>query len=113
MAIKVPGLPDGVECVRLGAAGAEEFTLVGESISKGARNGNNVVVTPAPGYEMRFDVRSNCYRATRVFDVKRTFTAVIVCEHEADMEYYEQISHMPVTLSITENPAPAPTETKA
>lgn len=85
---------------------------VGESIYKGAAGFSLVVISPAAGYEFRYDVRTNAYRAAKIFDVKRTFTAVIACECDADLEYFEQISHMPVTVSITET-TPKAAETPA
>jgi len=51
--MKLEGLPEGVECVRIGIAGPEEFELFGPQILKGGRNNSitHVVVRPESGWE--------------------------------------------------------------
>lgn len=48
----VAGLPEGVELVRIGLAGDEDFELVGGTIFRGKRAGaaSGVIVRPAKGY---------------------------------------------------------------
>lgn len=113
MTPQISGLLPGCELVRFGTCGAEEFEQMDDRIYRGARGNSQIIVKPATGYEFRFDITINAYRAVKVFAVKRTFTALIVCETDADLGYCETISKMPVTLSITETtPVPTPPEVK-
>lgn len=59
----VEGLPEGVELLRFGVAGDDDFELMGSLILKGARPGaaSGVLVRPAEGFTFQpsqiFDIR--------------------------------------------------------
>lgn len=44
--------------VRIGIAGDDEYELIGDEIHKGKRNDSmsQLIVKPAPGYEIKFDI---------------------------------------------------------
>jgi hypothetical protein len=64
--MNLPGLPEGVEAVRWGITAPGEF---------GIDSGGNIcghcfiglVVKPSPGYEFRYDVTIDRYKAVKVF----------------------------------------------
>lgn len=63
MPLQIPGLPEGVLCVRIGQAKPEEFQMHGEAIRKGTSVGaSQVIIAPAEGYEFVYDITINRYR---------------------------------------------------
>ncbi len=68
--MNLPGLPEGVEAVRWGKHGKGEFFACGKGIfgqDSGLTDEPDLVVRPAPGYEFRYDVTRDAYRAVKVF----------------------------------------------
>lgn len=66
----IPGTPEGVEIVRIGIAGPDEFELIGDHIEKGKREGSisQVIVKPAPGWAFRFDIVSYELKPYKLLD---------------------------------------------
>lgn len=84
----IKGLPEGVELVRLGTAGDEDYELVGEQIFKGPRAGaaSGVIVQPAQGYIFRVDIRSLSFVPVKMIPItKRTFTVEFAVDNELDL----------------------------
>jgi hypothetical protein len=69
--IAIPGLPDGVVCVRIGMAEPEEYELTrangDHEITKGPRAGSmsQIIVEPAPDWEFVFEMRSLTFRPVK------------------------------------------------
>ena len=98
MSIQIPGLPEGVEAVRFGIAGPEDFEVtMGEScgiqITKGVRQGTTtqVIVKPSPGYEFKYDIRSLTFRAVKKLDnpVEITRTVKFIVTNALDQGIVE------------------------
>lgn len=70
MPMAIEGLPDGVECVRIGRAMADEFELYGKRIIQGGRSDSisHVIVRPAQGWSFLFDEESDCWYSAKVID---------------------------------------------
>lgn len=74
--MNIPGLPEGVEVIRIGIAGPEDFEIVGTAepgvhlITKGARAGSmsQIIVRPAPGYQFLWNLRSLSFDAVKTFE---------------------------------------------
>ena len=84
--MNLPGLPEGVEALRFGATAAGEFGIdcagsirARESLSSG------LVVKPAPGYEFRYDVTRDAYRAVKVFPQPVRVAVQFKVNSESDM----------------------------
>lgn len=87
----IPGTPEGIEVVRMGIAGPDDFEIVGNSIQKGKREGtiSQVIVRPAKGWEFRFDARRYGLWPVKMLDapaevtyeLKFKFTALDDQEH--------------------------------
>jgi hypothetical protein len=72
MSLSIPGLPEGVVCVRIGLADPTEFELTRnsaglEEITKGGRvdSLNQIVVEPSEGFEFSFDIRRLTFRPVK------------------------------------------------
>lgn len=83
MSIQIPGQPEGIEVIRFGICGPDDYELTSEGISKGPRQGSTsqIIVKPAKGYKFVFDPAA--YRIYAVMElnppeeVKRTFTFTV------------------------------------
>jgi hypothetical protein len=108
--IQIAGLMPGCEFVRLGACEESEFEQFGDQVRKGTRaGGTQVIVKPSEGWEFKYDVRTNHYRPVQLFPVPREFTVVLKLESGDDLAALDTISHMPITVSVTET-TPKPPE---
>lgn len=101
----IAGLLPGVECVRLGLCGPEDFSQVGDEIKK-AQPGPQVIVKPAEGWIFKFDMAWNCYRAVKTLATKRTFTLVYEAEDEQAVAVFEKLKDNPHVVSVTETTSP-------
>lgn len=81
---KIEGLPEGVELVRIGVCGPEEFEVTNDPtnenppiISKGPRQGSNtqVIVRPAPGFKFSFDIRGYHFQIEKLLAQPREIAA--------------------------------------
>lgn len=102
----IAGLMPGVELVRLGQCGAEEFEQVGDDLLKGPRGNSQIVVKPAVGYEFRFEIASNSYRPVRVLPAKRTFVIHLEASTQQDVAHIEAIKRLPSVVKFEETTAP-------
>lgn len=77
--MKIEGLPEGVELVRVGIPRADEFELYGTSISKGPRGDSvsQLVVRPAQGWEFKYDIRAYGYVPTLMLTKPLVMTATV------------------------------------
>lgn len=101
MSTSIAGLLPGVECVRLGLCGPEEFSQIGDEIKK-AQPGPQVIVKPLEGYEFKYSIASNSYRAVRTLAAKRTFTVSIEVATEEDLAHVEACKRLPGVVSVIE-----------
>ena len=62
----IPDLPEGVDIVKVGMAGREDFEFIGGRIEKGPRSNAQVIVKPQKGYDFVFDIERNCYAVQKV-----------------------------------------------
>lgn len=86
----IPNLPDGCIVVRVGAAYAGEFELLGDDIVKASRPSSSaVIIKPADGYTFIYDIQKNTYAAAKAvapktvsltFDVVDPKVAAMVAE---------------------------------
>lgn len=86
MNIQIPGLPEGVECVRIGTATADDYEITNSvhtddppSITKGPRIGSatQIIVRPAAGWEFRFDIRTLSFRLVKKLDTPLEITRTV------------------------------------
>lgn len=70
---KVAGLLPGVDLVRVGECGPEEFVQAGDYILLGpaAKDCSRIVVKPTEGWEFKYDIRCNAYLPVRVMPGKK------------------------------------------
>lgn len=64
--MNLPGLPEGVEAVRLGITAPGEFGIDSTGTIRSHCWGG-LIVKPSPGYEFRYDITVDAYRAVKVF----------------------------------------------
>jgi hypothetical protein len=66
----IEGLPEGVECVRIGHARPDEFELFGKDILQGGRPDSiaHVIVRPAPGWSFVLNADGLAYVPAKVYD---------------------------------------------
>lgn len=102
MADAIKGLPEGVEVVRIGLAGEDDYELVGDKISKGRRMGaaSGVIVKPLEGYSFRFNILDLNYIAVKTFaplNIKATasFTVTDSYDKQTVDSYLKRISDIP------------------
>lgn len=108
MPLHIPGLLPGVEAVRLGVCGPNEFEQNGSRILKGARGSSQVVVRPLDGWEFRFSISENCYRPVKVMQAKRAFSVSLEASTEDDMRAIDAIKRLSCLVNIAETtPQPA------
>lgn len=106
--MKIEGLPEGVECVRIGRAGSDEFELIGNHIERGPRADSiaQVIVIPSPGYKFNCDPATLFYYSVKVLDppVKTTVTAVYQFDNEKDQEitadWLKKLAHLPGFVEV-------------
>lgn len=96
MSISIPGLPEGVVCTKIGIADPDEYELTrfanGQfEIGKGARmaSTSQIIVDPAEGYEMLYDIRSLTFRPVkklvRPLDVVATVKFTVTNQVQMDL----------------------------
>lgn len=96
MSISIPGLPEGVVCTKIGIADPDEYELtrspMGDAdITKGPRAGSGaqIIVEPADGYEMLYDIRSLTFRPVkklvRPLDVVATVKFTVTNQVQMDL----------------------------
>ncbi|HLG97173.1 MAG TPA: hypothetical protein VKX49_12750 [Bryobacteraceae bacterium] len=90
--MKIPGLPEGVDVVRFGVCGPEEFELVGEEIYRGGRHHpvHHMIVQPEKGWEfVEVSAFNRMYKAVRMYDPPKKLTVVFTCSHSGEMRAVE------------------------
>jgi hypothetical protein len=82
--VNIPGLPEGIDVVRIGIAKVEEFEIINQidgsvRIVKGRREGTNtqVIVKPADGFAFAFDIRTLSYNIVKLLTQPREITATL------------------------------------
>lgn len=87
----VAGMPEGIDLVRIGVAGDEDFELVGTFIYKGTRPGaaSGVIVRPAKGFTFQplqsFDIKAfklvdgppNTFMVVKQMEIPTMITATV------------------------------------
>ncbi len=101
----IDGLLPGVEFVRIGTCGPEEYEQHGDHLLKGARSVSQVIVKPATGFEFRYEITSNCYRTVRVLPAKQTFIIEMEVNTADDLRNVEAIKRLASVISVTEKVA--------
>ncbi len=102
MALKIDGLLPGVEAVRLGTCGADEFEQHGSRLVKGPRGSSQVVVKPLPGWEFVYSIRDNCYEPVQNLPTKRAFTVLFEASTGNDMAVIDALKNLSSFISLTE-----------
>ena len=98
----IAGLLPGVELVRLGQCGPDEFEQLGDQIVLGPRGLSQVVVKPEAGYDFRYDILSNSYKVVRTLPAKRTYTVHLEAATQQDAAHIEAIRTLPSVVSFEE-----------
>lgn len=107
--MNIPGLPEGVECVRIGIAEPEDFEIVGtvdptvQAITKGARAGSmsQVIVRPAKGFDFLWNIRTLSFDVVKVFEapaaMERTVKFSVTNQRDLDAvnAALEQLKSLP------------------
>lgn len=109
----VEGLPEGVDWIKFGAAGPDDFQLVRQHdgsivISKGPRVGEatGVIVEPSAGYSFRCDIKTLAYFPVKELKEPVTIKAEVVftVDNEFDQQTVEQelarLKSMPGFVSL-------------
>ena len=100
MTTSIAGLLPGVEMVRIGTAGPEEFEQVGDSLLKGPRGMSSVIVKPADGWSFVFDIKANVYRPVATLASRKIFLIQFEATTKTDLDHLEAIKRMPGVTGV-------------
>jgi hypothetical protein len=106
--MRIPGLPEGVDGVRIGRAGPDEYELIGDHIERGPRHDSisQVIVVPADGYKFNIDPKSLYFYPVKVLDppVKLVVTVTYHFDNEKDQEitkdWLERLKQLPGFVEV-------------
>lgn len=102
----IAGLLPGVELVRIGVAGPDEFEQVGDLLYKGPRGFSQVIVKLKEGFTARYNITDNSFRVVTAFPV-RVFIAKFEATSDDDLAVLERVKGASGFVSMEEVKAPA------
>jgi hypothetical protein len=97
MGFQIEGLPEGVEVIRFGLPGPEDFTIIKNHdgdiyYQKGSSPPTSCVAVRAiNGFEFVYDPPNSCYRLDKSLDkpeaITKTFTVTVQTQRQKDEAY--------------------------